>query len=54
VPTKISLEEIKNRLNKFHGDKYEYDFSSFINTHSKISVKCPLHGWSNQILKKQL
>ena len=48
---KISLDEIKNRLYKLFGDKYEYDFSNFINTHSKIGVRCPIHGWSNQILK---
>jgi very-short-patch-repair endonuclease len=48
---KISLEEVKNRLRKLYGDKYEYDFSNFVNTHSKIEVKCPIHGWSSQILK---
>lgn len=48
---KISLDEIKQRLYKIFGDKYEYDFSNFKNTHSKIGVKCPIHGWSNQILK---
>jgi len=48
---KIELEEVKNRLKNIFGDKYEYDFLSFKNTHSKIDVKCPIHGWSEQILK---
>jgi protein-arginine kinase activator protein McsA len=48
---RISLEEIKRRLYNLYKDKYEYDFSNFINTHSKIGVKCAIHGWSNQILK---
>jgi hypothetical protein len=48
---KIGLDEIKNRLKILFGDKYEYDFSNFKNTHSKIGVKCPIHGWSEQILK---
>lgn len=48
---KISLEEVKNRLHKVFGSKYEYDFSNFENTHSKIGVKCQEHGWNQQTLK---
>ena len=48
---RISFEEIEQRLYKLFGDKYEYDFSNFVNTHSKIGVRCQIHGWSNQILK---
>jgi very-short-patch-repair endonuclease len=51
MTNKISLDEIKNRLYNLYGEKYEYDFSNFINTHSKIGVKCKIHGWNNQILK---
>lgn len=46
---KISLEKVKDRLSSVFGNNYEYDFSNFLNTHSKIGVKCPIHGWSNQI-----
>ena len=35
---RISLDEIKQRLYNTFGDKYEYDFFNFINTHSKIGV----------------
>lgn len=49
--TKISLDEIQNRLKSVFGDKYEFDFTNFKDTHSKIGVKCPTHGWSQQILK---
>lgn len=48
---KIGLDEINNRLENLFGDKYEYDFSNFNNTHSNIGVKCHLHGWSQQMLK---
>lgn len=51
---KISLEEIKERLYKVFGNKYEYDFSNFKNTHSKILVKCDSHGWNSQIIKNLL
>lgn len=51
MAVKISLDEIKIRLYNLYKDKYQYDFSNFINTHSKIGVKCSIHGWSNQILK---
>jgi hypothetical protein len=39
---KIGLDEVKNRLKNIFGDKYEYDFSNFKNTHSKIGVKCSI------------
>jgi len=48
---KIDLDEIKKRLEDLFGNKYKYDFSNFKNTHSKIKVECPVHGWSDQILK---
>jgi Zn finger protein HypA/HybF involved in hydrogenase expression len=48
---KIEIDEVKNRLENLFGDKYEYDFSNFKNTHSRINVKCPTHGWSEQIVK---
>jgi len=48
---KISIDVIKDRLNSVFGNLYEFDFSNFVNTHSKIEVKCPIHGWSSQILK---
>ena len=51
---RLSLEEIKNRLINIFGDKYEFDFSNFINTHSKIGVKCQRHGLNQQTLKNLL
>lgn len=47
----ISLDIIKDRLFSQFGDRYEYDFKNFKNTHSKILVKCQLHGWSEKMLK---
>lgn len=51
MPSKISLDEIKNRLFNIFGNLYEYKFDNFINTHSKIEVLCRKHGSSFQILK---
>ena len=51
MPAAISIDDIKYRLHNIFGDKYEFDFSNFKNTHSKIGVKCPIHGWCDQILK---
>lgn len=48
---KISLDEIKNRLHSVFASKYEYNFSNFKDTHSKIGVKCPVHGWNQQTIK---
>lgn len=38
-------------LNKFitvHGDRYEYDASTFVNSHTPMRIKCPTHGWFQQ------
>lgn len=48
---KISLDEITKRMYNVFGNKYEFDFSNFVNTHSKIGVKCSIHGWSQQTIK---
>ena len=51
MPAPITLDEIKKRLHSIFKDEYDFDFSNFINTHSKIGVRCKEHGWNQQVLK---
>lgn len=41
---KISLDEVKDRLFKKYGNKFQYDFSKFKTLESKIKCSCPIHG----------
>lgn len=44
-----------NNARKVHGDKYEYDESSYSkNQDTKIKIYCPIHGWYEQIEKVHL
>ena len=35
---------LEERFNKTHSNKYSYDKSVFINTKTKITITCPIHG----------
>ena len=53
-----TIEEIKNRISLVHGDKYVYDFSTYVKFSEKMRIICPEHGefWQNlhqHINKKQ-
>lgn len=41
---KISQSEFITKAKQIHGDKYDYTDVVYVNTHTKINVKCPLHG----------
>lgn len=51
MPPPITIDDIKSRLISIFGDKYEFDLSDYKNTHSKIGVRCLIHGWNKQIVK---
>ena len=38
-----NTDTIKNKLIEKHGDKFEYDFTEYKGTHSKISIYCKKH-----------
>lgn len=53
-----TIEEIKNRISFVHGDKYVYDFSTYVKFSEKMRIICPEHGefWQSlhqHINKKQ-
>jgi len=45
---KSRVQFIKKAAETHHG-KYEYDFSTWNGVKSKLKIKCPTHGWFEQI-----
>ena len=44
---KLTLRDFIERARKTHGNKYNYDKVEFVNTTTKVTVTCPIHGdWS--------
>lgn len=41
---KHSSAELTRRFQAVHGDKYVYDFSTYVNLHTPIEITCPIHG----------
>lgn len=41
---KRTTEEWVAKAREVHGDKYDYSKSEYINSRSKISIICPIHG----------
>lgn len=39
-----STEEFVKKAKAKHGDKYDYSKVVYVNTHTKVSVVCPIHG----------
>lgn len=46
---RVSFESFFNKANKVHNSKYEYDKDSYIKISEKIKIKCPIHGWFEQM-----
>lgn len=44
MPKKLTKEQVLRRFRIAHGWKYEYDFSTYKNTHAKMKIICPVHG----------
>lgn len=51
---KIKKNELLNRFNNIHNNKYRYVNISFQNTSSKIDIICPEHGIFKQIIGDHL
>lgn len=51
---RFSEDELFKMVREKHGDKYEYDFSNYTCSESKIKICCPIHGWSEQLLSNHL
>ena len=41
---RLTTKEFIQRSKIIHNNKYDYSKSSYINTYSKITIKCPIHG----------
>ena len=42
--SKRTTEQFVEEAKKIHGDKYDYSVSEYINSHTKIKIRCPEHG----------
>ena len=42
-------EQFIERARKVHGNKYNYDKVEYKNSHTKVTITCPVHGDFNQI-----
>lgn len=41
---KLTIEDFIIKARKRHGVKYSYDKVSFVNTMTKVTITCPIHG----------
>jgi len=44
----LTLSDLKIAIKKAHGNKYTYDWSTYVNSSNKMRIKCPKHGWFRQ------
>lgn len=55
LPKSKSLtEDFIRKARIKHGNKYDYTKVEYINNKSKILIKCPVHGWTEQIPNSHL
>lgn len=50
----MSFETFKDIANKIHNNKYEYNFSVYVNNHTKIKILCKKHGIFEQLPKNHI
>ena len=50
----IPFDELIKKAKSIHGDRYEYSSVGYINTHTKIKIKCPIHGIFEQTLDSHI
>lgn len=51
---KLTLEDFIKKSRKIHGNKYDYSSSIYVNTSTKICIKCPKHGIFKQLPSSHL
>lgn len=54
VPKKITYDEFLKRSIEKHGDKFNYDEVEYINQYTPVKIKCPIHGFFEQIPKSHM
>lgn len=50
----ISIYDKLNKASKIHNNKYGYSLVKYINSRTKIKIKCPIHGIFKQMLASHL
>ncbi len=50
----LSLEDIINKANEIHDNKYDYSKVIFTKMHEKVKILCPIHGVFEQSLSKHI
>jgi len=45
---KLTVEIFCTKARVLHGDKYDYSKVEYVNSHSKITIGCPVHGYFQQ------
>lgn len=51
---KSNKEEFVKKSENLYGDKYDYSKVNYINNRTPVEIKCPIHGWFEQIPMKFL
>ena len=41
---RLTTEEFIEKAKKIHGDKYDYSITDYRDSHTKITIICPIHG----------
>jgi hypothetical protein len=47
---KVSTYDLITKLKIKHNNKYNYNLSDYMNSHSKIDIECPIHGSFKQVV----
>lgn len=54
MPKKLTTEEFIEKARDAHGDKYDYSDTEYVNTKTKLRIKCKTHGVFAQTPNKHL
>ena len=44
MASKLTKEEFVSKARSIHGDKYDYSLVDYVNSQTKVSILCPIHG----------
>ena len=45
----LDTKEFIRRAKEIHGNKFGYDKVDYVNSYTKVKIKCKIHGWFHQI-----
>ena len=54
MSNKLTTEQYIQKANAIHNQYYDYSLVQYINTTSKIQIKCPVHGVFEQVAKNHI